>query len=145
PAPLTGYSGSEARKEIDRVLEIVSMHGPEHKRSATYSKGMQQRVGLAAALIGKPAVLILDEPASGLDPLGIRDVRKILENLKADGVTVVVNSHQLSEAEKTCTSAGIIYKGKILVKDTIKNIVKENETLEDVFIRYVETSSGKNA
>ena len=137
-ASLIGLSGKDAEKEVYRVLEIVAMKGPERKKSATYSRGMKQRIGLGAALLGKPTVLILDEPIMGLDPIGIRDVRKILENLSGKGVTVILNSHLLSEVEKTCETAAIIYKGKILIKDNITAIVKDHETLEDVFIRYIE-------
>ena len=137
-ASLIGLSGNDAAKEVDRVLEIVAMKGPERKKSATYSRGMQQRIGLGAALLGRPTLLILDEPITGLDPIGIRDVRKILENLRGRGVTVILNSHLLSEVEKTCEAAAILYKGKILVKDTITAIVKDHETLEDVFVRYIE-------
>jgi ABC-2 type transport system ATP-binding protein len=137
-ASLIGLSGKDAQKEVDRVLEIVAMQGPEKKKSATYSKGMKQRIGLGAALLGKPTLLILDEPITGLDPIGIRDVRKILENLRGKGVTVILNSHMLSEAEKTCDTAAIMYKGKILIKDSITAIVRDHETLEDVFVRYVE-------
>jgi len=134
---LIGLSGSDAEREVDRVLEIVGMKGPERQKSVTYSRGMQQRVGLGAALLGQPTVLILDEPITGLDPIGIRDIRKILENLRGKGVTVVLNSHLLSEVEKTCDTAAILYKGKILVKDTIAAIVKDHETLEEVFVRYI--------
>jgi ABC-2 type transport system ATP-binding protein len=137
-ASLIGLNGMDAEKEVDRVLEIVGMKGPERKKSTTYSRGMKQRIGLGAALLGQPTVLILDEPITGLDPIGIRDVRKILENLRGRGVTVILNSHLLSEVEKTCDTAAILYKGKILVKDTITAIVKDHETLEDVFVRYVE-------
>jgi ABC-2 type transport system ATP-binding protein len=137
-ASLIGLSGNDAAKEVDRVLEILAMKGPERKKSATYSRGMQQRIGLGAALLGRPTLLILDEPITGLDPIGIRDVRKILENLRGRGVTVILNSHLLSEVEKTCEAAAILYKGKILVKDTITAIVKDHETLEDVFVRYIE-------
>jgi ABC-2 type transport system ATP-binding protein len=137
-ASLIGLSGKDAEKEIDRVLDIVAMKGPERKKSATYSKGMKQRIGLGAALLGQPTLLILDEPITGLDPIGMRDVRKILENLRGKGVTVILNSHQLSEVEKTCETAAILHKGKILIKDTISAIVKEHETLEDVFVRYIE-------
>ena len=136
-AALIGLSGEEAAREIHRVLETVGMKGPERKKSATYSRGMQQRIGLGAALLGQPALLILDEPITGLDPIGIRDVRKILENLRDKGVTVILNSHLLSEVEKTCESAAILYKGKILVKDSITAIVSNHETLEDVFVRYI--------
>jgi ABC-2 type transport system ATP-binding protein len=137
-ASLIGLSGKNAAKEMDRVLEIVSMRGPEREKSRTYSRGMRQRIGLAAALLGQPTLLILDEPITGLDPVGIRDVRKILENLLGKGVTVILNSHLLSEVEKTCKTAAILYKGKILVKDTITAIVKDHESLEDVFLRYIE-------
>ena len=137
-ASLIGLSGKDAGKEVDRVLEMVSMKGLERKKSAAYSKGMKQRIGLGAALLGQPALLVLDEPITGLDPIGIRDVRKILENLRGKGVTLILNSHILSEVEKTCETAAIMYKGKILIKDTINAIVKDHETLEDVFVRYIE-------
>jgi ABC-2 type transport system ATP-binding protein len=140
-AALCGISGAEARREIDRVLEIVSMNGKEIKASATYSKGMKQRLGLAGALLGNPGILILDEPVSGLDPIGIRDVRNIIDGLRKTGITVVINSHLLSEVEKTCTTAGIMHKGKVLVKDAIENIVGEYDSLEDVFIGFVEQNN----
>jgi len=137
-ASLIGLSGKEVEKEIDRVLETVTMRGQEKIKSAAYSKGMKQRIGLGAALLGQPTLLILDEPVTGLDPIGIRDVRKILETLREKGVTVILNSHLLSEVEKTCETAAIMYKGKILIKDTIKAILRDHETLEDVFVRYIE-------
>lgn len=141
-AALSGLSGKDAKREIARVLDVVSMKGEERKKSAAYSRGMKQRVGLGAALLGEPTLLILDEPVTGLDPIGIRDVRKIIENLRDKGVTVILNSHLLSEVEKTCETAAIMYKGKILVKDTITTIVRDDETLEDVFVRYVEHENG---
>jgi ABC-2 type transport system ATP-binding protein len=137
-ASFTGLSRLEAETAVNKAVEIVSMTGAEKKKSSTYSKGMKQRIGLAAAILGNPKLLILDEPVAGLDPIGIRDVRKILETMRSEGVTIVLNSHLLSEVEKTCTTAGIMYKGKVLVKGSISAIVKEGETLEEVFIRYVE-------
>jgi ABC-2 type transport system ATP-binding protein len=141
-ASLLGLSGKAAEKEVDRVLEMVSMQGPERKKTASYSKGMKQRMGIGAALLGAPTILILDEPVTGLDPMGTRDIRKILENLRGNGLTVILNSHLLSEVEKTCETAAIMYRGKILVKDTINAIVKDHETLEDVFVRYIEHENG---
>ena len=141
-ASLIGLSGSNAEKEIDRVLEIVTMNGLESNTSATYSKGMKQRVGLGAALLGQPKLLILDEPVSGLDPIGIRDVRKILETLHDRGVTVVLNSHLLSEVEKTCETAAIMTNGKILFKAAVNDITRDHESLEDVFVRYIEHANG---
>ncbi|MDX2448009.1 MAG: ABC transporter ATP-binding protein [Desulfobacterales bacterium] len=140
-ASLIGLSGKNAAVELDRVLEMVAMQGDEKKKSVTYSKGMKQRIGLAAAILGHPKLLILDEPIAGLDPIGIRQVRKILENLYDKGITVILNSHLLSEVEKTCKSAAIMYKGKILVRDSIRSIVKDGETLEDVFIKYIENEN----
>jgi ABC-2 type transport system ATP-binding protein len=139
---LIGLAGEEAEKEIHRVLEMVSMNGREREKSAAYSKGMKQRMGLGAALMGQPEIVILDEPTAGLDPVGIRDVRKILDTLHDQGVTVILNSHLLSEVEKTCDTAAILYKGKILIKDAITAIVKDNESLEDVFFRYIENTDG---
>ncbi len=136
-AAFIGIPGKEVKKNVDRVLETVSMKGEEGRRSAEYSKGMRQRMGLASALLGDPALLILDEPTIGLDPIGIRDVRNILEHLHDQGVTVILNSHMLSEAERTCETAAIMVKGKILVKDAVNAIVKDHETLEDVFFRYL--------
>jgi len=137
-AALIGLSGKDAAMEVDRVLELVSMKGLEKKNSTVYSKGMQQRIGLGAAILGRPKLLILDEPVTGLDPIGIRDERKIIEHLRDKGVTVILNSHLLSEVEKTCETTAIMHKGRILVKDSIHSILKNGETLEDVFIRYVE-------
>jgi len=121
-----------------QIGEVGGRRGRDRQKASTYSKGMVQRIGLGAAMMGKPKLLILDEPVSGLDPLGIRDVRKILEDMRQDKVTIVLNSHLLSEVEKTCDTVAIMHKGKIVVKDSIRAIVKDNETLEQVFIRYVE-------
>jgi len=137
-AALIGLAAKDALMEVDRLLEMVSMKSREKEKSAAYSKGMKQRIGLAAALLGQPKLLILDEPVTGLDPIGIRDVRNIIENLRDDGVTVFLNSHLLSEVEKTCQTLAIMNNGKILVKDSIHTVIKGNETLEDVFIKYTQ-------
>jgi len=139
---LSGLTGKEALAEIHSLLERVDMSKEKFQKSITYSKGMSQRIGLAAALIGDPKLLILDEPASGLDPLGIRDFREILESLRIKGTTIVLNSHFLSEVEKICDTAAIMNRGAILVKDTIHKIVQQNETLEDVFVRLVDKRHG---
>jgi ABC-2 type transport system ATP-binding protein len=82
-------------------------------------------------------LLILDEPTSGLDPIGIREIRLLLESLKHQGMTIFLNSHLLSEVEKICDTAAIINRGRLLVKDSISVIVKDGDTLEDVFVRLV--------
>jgi ABC-2 type transport system ATP-binding protein len=137
-----GITGSVAAREIDRALTVCGMRDDAHKLSAGYSKGMGQRIGLAAAIMNRPKLLILDEPVSGLDPIGIRDVRLILEQMQQEGVTIMLNSHLLSEVEKLCQTAAIMNRGSILVQGAINRIVQDDETLEDVFIRY---AGGKDA
>jgi len=136
-AELLDVSRSEAIDQCRHIVERIGMQGRENTKVGTYSKGMVQRFGLGAALMGDPKLLILDEPTSGLDPIGIREMRQLLESLKAQGITIFLNSHLLSEVEKICDTAAIINRGKLLVKDAIRNIVKDGETLEDVFVRLV--------
>ncbi len=136
-AELLDMNRIEATIQCRRIIELIGMHGRENAKAGTYSKGMVQRFGLGAALLGDPKLLILDEPTSGLDPIGIREIRLLLESLKSQGVTVFLNSHLLSEVEKICDTAAIINRGKLLVKDSISAIVKDGETLEDVFVRLV--------
>ena len=136
-AELLDISRSDAKDQCRRIVEIIAMQGREHTKVNTYSKGMIQRFGLGAALIGNPKLLILDEPTAGLDPIGIRETRELLESLKHQGMTIFLNSHLLSEVEKICDTAGIMNRGKLLVKDAISAIVREGETLEDVFVRLV--------
>ena len=136
-ARLSDFSGKEAEKAIDRALETVGMKSRQRSRCGTYSKGMMQRIGLAASLIASPQILILDEPTNGLDPIGIREFRMILENLKGQGVTLFLNSHILSEVERICDTAAIIDKGHLLIKDEIPNLLREGESLEDVFVRLI--------
>ena len=136
-ASLIGLTGKDALIEVDRLLEVVSMKGREKEKSTAYSKSMKQRIGLAAALLGQPKLLILDEPVTDLDPIGVRDVRKILERLRDNGVTVFLNSHLLSGVEKICQTLAIMNNGKILVRDSIHSIIEDSETLENVFIKYL--------
>jgi ABC-2 type transport system ATP-binding protein len=136
-ALLSDLSGEEAEVAIDRVLETVGMKSRQRSRCGTYSKGMIQRMGLAASLIASPELLILDEPTNGLDPIGICEFRMILENLKGQGITLFLNSHILSEVERICDTAAIMDKGCLLVKDEISSLMHEGESLEDVFIRLI--------
>lgn len=136
-AELLGMSRPDADDECKRIVSLIGMEGKEHGRAGTYSKGMTQRFGLGAALLGKPRLLILDEPVSGLDPIGIREVRLLLESLKKEGMTILLSSHLLSEVEKICDTVVIIDRGRLLAKDAISCIVKEGETLEDLFVRMV--------
>ena len=137
-AAFCGLSGSGAKKAVGEIIERVGMNGNEKKKASQYSKGMTQRMGLGAALLGDPELLVLDEPVSGLDPLGMRDVRVILEEFKKRGRTLILNSHLLSEVERLCDTVAIMNQGRIEVKDVLSHIVHANETLEEVFIRHLE-------
>jgi ABC-2 type transport system ATP-binding protein len=136
-AALAGLSKKDARLKADATIERMGMAGKEKMEARTYSKGMVQRIALGGALINDPKLLILDEPASGLDPIGIREVRQVLEGLRESGVTIILNSHFLSEVEKTCDTAAIMNKGRILIKDKLSAIVSGGESLEDVFVRLI--------
>jgi ABC-2 type transport system ATP-binding protein len=136
-AELLEINRYDAMDQCRHVIELIGMQGRECTKAKTYSKGMIQRFGIGAALIGNPKLLILDEPTAGLDPIGIREIRQLLESLKHQGMTIFLNSHLLSEVEKICDTAAIINRGKLLVKDAISAIVKDGDTLEDVFVRLV--------
>ena len=106
--------GGVGEKRIDEVLEIVSLTGRDKDRVKTYSMGMKQRLGLAVALLNNPDLLILDEPANGLDPAGIVEMRDLLRGLAGEGKTVFISSHVLSEVQQICTRVAIINHGKLV-------------------------------
>jgi ABC-2 type transport system ATP-binding protein len=106
--------GGVRAKRIDEVLEIVSLKGRDRDRVKTYSMGMKQRLGLAIALLNDPDLLILDEPANGLDPAGIVEMRDLLRELAASGKTVFISSHVLSEVQQICSRVAIINHGKLI-------------------------------
>lgn len=106
--------GGVPEKRIDEVLEIVSLTGRDKDKVKTYSMGMKQRLGLGVALLNNPDLLILDEPANGLDPAGIVEMRDLLRSLAAEGKTVFISSHVLSEVQQICTRVAIINHGKLI-------------------------------
>ena len=106
--------GGVPDKRIDEVLEIVSLTGRDKDKVKTYSMGMKQRLGLAVALLNDPDLLILDEPANGLDPAGIVEMRDLLRALAAEGKTVFISSHVLSEVQQICNRVAIINHGKLI-------------------------------
>ncbi|WP_346902435.1 lantibiotic protection ABC transporter ATP-binding protein, partial [Faecalicatena contorta] len=99
------------KKRIDEVLEIVDLKNTGKKRAGQFSMGMKQRLGIAAALLNKPSLLILDEPANGLDPFGIQELRNMIRDFSDEGITVIVSSHILSEVEQVADYIGIISGG----------------------------------
>jgi ABC-2 type transport system ATP-binding protein len=136
-ARIFGLSRTEADKRIDEVLKMVDL-GPAAKRLIkTYSKGMQQRVGLAQALINNPDLLILDEPTSGLDPLGRMKVRDIIQRLKNEGKTVFFSSHELGEVETICDRVAIIANGDLKAYGNVQEIMKNHPTLEKAFLSII--------
>ena len=106
------------RSRVEEVLELVSMKEPAKRRVGGYSLGMKQRLGLAAALLGEPELLILDEPANGLDPAGIHWLRDLLRSLSAQGRTILVSSHVLAEVEQIADEVVIIHRGKFVTQST---------------------------
>lgn len=111
---LAGMSREERRQRIPEVLELVGLAGREDDRLRTFSKGMQQRAGLAQALLHRPRLVFLDEPTSALDPIGRRIVRDVIRELRASGVTVFLNSHLLSEVELVCDRVAILNRGVVV-------------------------------
>jgi ABC-2 type transport system ATP-binding protein len=128
----------EREERINDVLKLVELDHARKRLIKTYSKGMQQRVGLAQALINNPDLLILDEPTSGLDPLGRMKVREIIQRLKEQGKTVFFSSHELGEVETVCDRVGILHQGKLRVEGSVSQLVNQYQCdLEHVFLKVV--------
>ena len=113
---LSGSTGGEP--ERTRLLELVALADARNRRVEAMSKGMQQRLGIAQALVGEPRLLLLDEPTSALDPVGRRTVRELLERLRGQGVSVLLNSHLLSEVELVCDRVAILLDGAVVAAGT---------------------------
>ena len=107
------------RRRVGEALDRVGLGGIDNRPLRKYSLGMRQRLGLAAALLRSPRLLILDEPTNGLDPRGIHDVRSLLAELNAAGTTVFMSSHQLSEVEQLCTRIGVVDRGRVVLQDDL--------------------------
>jgi ABC-2 type transport system ATP-binding protein len=118
---LAGHAGVR-RTRVDAVLEMVDLADRSKDKYRTYSLGMKQRLGLAAALLKEPRLLILDEPTNGLDPVGMADMRTLLRKLAAEGVTVLLSSHLLAEVEQICDRFGVITNGRLVAETTIAEL-----------------------
>jgi ABC-2 type transport system ATP-binding protein len=136
-ARIFGLPRAEADRRIDDVLKLVELDSVRKRLIKTYSKGMQQRVGLAQALINDPDLLILDEPTSGLDPLGRMKVREIIQRLKNEGKTVFFSSHELGEVETVCDRVAIINQGVLRAVGTVGDIMGRHASLEKAFLDIV--------
>lgn len=137
-AKIFDVPSAEVDARIDKVLKLVELEHARKRPIRTYSKGMQQRAGLAQALINNPDLLIFDEPTSGLDPLGRMKVRQIIQRLKNEGKTVFFSSHELGEVETVCDRVAIMHQGKLRECGRVTDLVKQYDTdLERIFLKLV--------
>jgi ABC-2 type transport system ATP-binding protein len=137
-ARIFGLPRSEADRRIDNLLKLVDLEEMRKYPIKSYSKGMQQRVGLAQALINDPDLLILDEPTSGLDPLGRMRVREIIQRLKTEGKTVFFSSHELGEVETVCDRVAIIHQGELKTIGSVSDVMgKQHANLEKAFLNII--------
>ena len=116
--------GGVPEKRIDAVLELVGLVGRQKDRVRTYSLGMKQRLGIAMALLQEPDVLILDEPTNGMDPAGIVEMRDLVHSLAAEGKTIFISSHLLSEVQQICTRVAIIDQGKLVTESSVSELTQ---------------------
>ncbi|ABZ84260.1 abc transporter [Heliomicrobium modesticaldum Ice1] len=131
-AALYGLTPEESARRASEVLRLVGMEGWADRTVGSYSKGMQQRIGLACALLPKPELLFLDEPTSALDPLGRKEVRELLARLRDAGVTVFLNSHLLSELETVCDRIAIIKGGRLIYQGDWKELAAQASRIRAV-------------
>lgn len=124
---LSGLNGITLDKRIDELLELVNLSKWKKAKVKTYSKGMMQRLGLAQSLINDPELIFLDEPTDGVDPIGRKEIRDILLELKSRSKTIFLNSHLLSEVELITDRVGILNKGKLLREGTVKELTERKE------------------
>ena len=127
-AKLSGMGRRNRRKRIDELLELVRMKQDSRRKMGKYSKGMQQRVGMAVAMVSDPDLLVLDEPTDGVDPIGRKEIRDILLELKARGKTIFLNSHLLSEVELICDRIAILNKGRVITEGTVEELTDVGNT-----------------
>jgi ABC-2 type transport system ATP-binding protein len=137
-AKIFGLNGATASQRIDQLLKLVELDRVRRRPIRTYSKGMQQRVGLAQALINDPDLLLLDEPTSGLDPIGRMKVREIIQRLREQGKTVFFSSHELGEVETVCDRVAILHQGRVREEGPVPELLaKYNCDLERIFLQVV--------
>jgi ABC-2 type transport system ATP-binding protein len=134
-------SNDIARSRVDSVLDVVGLTGVANRRARMLSLGMAQRLGIAAALLGDPGVLLLDEPLNGLDPEGIRWLRDLLRVLADEGRVVFVSSHLIHEMAVTATDLIVIGQGRLLAHTTVAELAAQASTLEDAFIALTDAAT----
>ena len=122
---LYGMPRDDRRRKIPEMLEVVGIRNRMDNRIRTYSKGMKQRLGIAQALFHNPQVIFLDEPTDGVDPVGRREIRELMERLKGEGKTIFLNSHLLGEVEQVCDRVAILQKGELARQGTVADLTKQ--------------------
>ncbi|MGN0846741.1 MAG: ABC transporter ATP-binding protein [Kiritimatiellia bacterium] len=137
-AGLSNLDGKTARARTAELLEQVGLTAQANRAVGGFSKGMARRVAFASALVSRPELLILDEPTSGLDPLGTREVKELIRRLAADGMTILVTSHQLFDMQDVCSRVAILSHGKVvgggLVSEIVDAAADRRHALEDYFV-----------
>ena len=121
---LADLDGGGARSRIDEVLHVVELADRAKDRVGGYSHGMRQRLGIAASLLRDPKLLLLDEPTTGLDPAGMRDMRELVKRLASEGITILLSSHVLAEVEELCNRVAIIRKGRIIYEGRLDELIE---------------------
>jgi ABC-2 type transport system ATP-binding protein len=133
---LLGMPGADREAAIERSLKMVELVEQTNNKTKGFSHGMRQRLVIAQALMGDPAVLFLDEPTTGLDPIGAKEVRDLIRKMTSAGMTLFISSHVLFEVQEMCRSVAIIHKGRLLKRDTIENLsnILKNKLGRQLFI-----------
>jgi ABC-2 type transport system ATP-binding protein len=127
---LYGMEHTKRNRRVEECLKVVGMYEDRLRKIGEYSKGMVQRIGLAQALLNEPELLLLDEPAAGLDPISNKEIRDILLRLKEAGVTIFINSHLLSEIEMICDRVAILHRGQLVKMGTKQELTTKGELIE---------------
>jgi len=148
---LSGLRGVALKNRINELLDLVGLSKARNRRLGTYSKGMLQRIGLAQALIHDPRLVVLDEPTAGVDPAGSRDIRDLILDLKGRGITVLLSSHLLAQAQEICDRVGILADGVLVREGHLQELIAiENQTelvitdASDELIREIESAVSRS-
>ena len=148
-AGLSGLDGRTTRVRTDELLERMGLSANANRAVGGFSKGMARKVAFAAALVARPELLVLDEPTSGLDPLATRDVKELIRTLAADGMTILVTSHQLFDMQDVCSRVTILSQGRVVGGGKVADIVAKSSdprhALEDYFAAAVEHKAEEGA
>lgn len=134
---LSGMSAAAIRAQAPGLLERVALTGKGDTLVRNFSKGMQQRLGIAQALLAEPDLLVFDEPTTGLDPLGRKMFKDLVRSLRAAGKTVFFSSHQLADVQEICDRVGIIHRGKLVHEGLVADLLKDGSGLEEKFLSLI--------